>query len=83
VAVFPITSACPGISRQRTVVEIVDVSPPEFHNVQQVSFSKLLNLKMLMRGGPLSPRRFPAFSQSALFSKCWFHWRCARPIESC
>jgi len=57
VAVFPSTSACPGIPRRRIVVEIVDVSSPKFYNVQQVRFSKLLNLKTREKGGPLSPRR--------------------------
>jgi len=38
VTVLPSTSACPGIRPRQIVVEIVDVSSPEFHKVQQVRF---------------------------------------------
>ena len=55
---FPVTSACAGIPRRQVVVEIVDVDSPEFHKVQQVRFSKLLNLQMRQEGAHLRPRRF-------------------------
>jgi hypothetical protein len=46
VAVFPSTSACPGSPDATLVVEIVAASSSEFHKIQQVRFSKLLNVKI-------------------------------------
>jgi hypothetical protein len=47
----------PRIPCRRIVVEIVDVDSRESHKVQQVRFSKLLNLKVRKKGDPLSPRQ--------------------------
>jgi hypothetical protein len=66
-AFFPVTSACAGIPRRRVVVEIVDVDSSEFHNIQQVRFSKLLNLKIRQEGAHLRPRQFTGKGKIGLF----------------
>jgi AcrB/AcrD/AcrF family/Outer membrane efflux protein len=64
---FPSTSVWPGLPRRRDVVELVDIGSPEFHKVQPVRFYKLLNLKMLKKGDPLSPRWWQRFQENSLF----------------
>jgi hypothetical protein len=68
VTLFPSTSTCPGIPRRRIVVEIVDVDSPEFHKVQQVRISNLLNLKMCKEADPLRPSRFTRKREISLLS---------------
>src|ERR1700677_3842106 len=64
---FPVTSARAGIPLRQVVVEIVDVDSPEFHTIQQVRFSKLLNLQVRQEGAHLRPSRFPAFREMPYF----------------
>jgi hypothetical protein len=80
---FPVTSRYPEIPRRRIVVEIVDVSSPKFHKFQQVLFSKLLNLKIRKKGGPLSPRRLLRFRENPLFLAHFVSARCGQLVESC
>ena len=83
-SLLPHFQALPGaqeLSRQRIVVEIVDVGSSEFHKVQQVRFSKLLNLKMRKRGGPLSPRRLLRVRENPLFSAHFVSERCGELVE--
>jgi len=74
-AVFSSTSVGKGrLPRGRIVVEIVDVISLEFHKVQQVRFSKLLNLKICKEGDPRSPRRFSAFLENyPIFNSLYFN----------
>ena len=72
VAIFSKHFRMPGIPRRRIVVEIVDADSSEFHTVQQIRFSKLLNLKMWNKGGPLSPRRLLRFDKIPYFQRILF-----------
>jgi hypothetical protein len=51
---------------------MVDVDSPEFHKVQQVMFSKLLNLKMRQERAYLRTRRFPALHKMPYFQIAGF-----------
>jgi hypothetical protein len=77
------TSRMPRVRRRRIVVEIVDVSSPKFHNIQQARFSKLLNLKMRKEGGPLSPRRMAKSRGNRVFSTHCFSAICGTHVEAC
>ena len=67
-AVFPGTSASPGIPRRRIVVGIVDVSSPKLYNIQQVRFSKLLNLKIPQEGATCAQGGFQRFAKWPIFN---------------
>jgi hypothetical protein len=79
----PSTCRRPGILRAGNVDEIVDVSSPKFHRVQQVLVSKFLNLKMRQKGAHLRPRRMPARARTGLFSMLSVSSRWCELIEVC
>ena len=70
-----------------TVVKIVDVGASKRQRVYPPINAKLLNLQVnldrVSTGDPLSPRRFPASSENALFSSSYVSISCGRPVETC
>ena len=69
-----------------TVVKTVDVAASKRQGVAPARKAKWLNLKGKLKGvftgDPLSPRRFPASSETALFSSIYVSMSCGRPVEA-
>ena len=70
-----------------TVVKTVDVAGRKRQGVFPSGNAKLLNLQgnlhRVSTGDPLSPRRFPAAPEDALFSITYVSIRCGQPVEAC
>jgi hypothetical protein len=70
-----------------TVVKTVDVAASKRQRVYASRNAKLLNLQgtldRVSTGDPLSPRRFPASFENALFSTTYVSMRYGLPVEVC